>query len=99
MGFVQEAGAPPPPPEAMGAYKKKGEESTGVIAMIDLLIADLDKEIQEVETTEKENQKEYDQFMEDSADKRRADSMSIEEKESAKAGAEAALQKAGEEKT
>merc|ERR1719235_1738559 len=64
--------APPPPPEAVPAYKKKGEESTGVIAMIDLLVADLDKEIQEIETSEAENQKEYDQFMEDSADKRRA---------------------------
>jgi len=96
MGFLQ--GAPAPPPQAVAAYKKKGEESTGVIAMVDLLIADLDKEIQEVETSEKENQSEYDQFMEDSADKRRADSQSIEEKESAKAGAEGALQKAGEEK-
>ena len=26
-----------------GAFKKKGEESNGVIAMIDLLVADLDK--------------------------------------------------------
>jgi chromosome segregation ATPase len=89
--------APPPPPEAPGAYKKKGEESTGVIAMIDMLIADLDKEIQEIETSEKENQEEYDTFMEDSADKRRADSLSLEEKEGAKASSEAALQKAGEE--
>merc|ERR1719238_1190748 len=30
--------APPPPPEAVGAYKKKGEESNGVIAMIDTLV-------------------------------------------------------------
>merc|ERR1719174_2558315 len=30
--------APPPPPEANLAYKKSGEESNGVIAMIDLLI-------------------------------------------------------------
>jgi len=96
MGFLQ--GAPAPPPQAVAAYKKKGEQSTGVIAMIDLLEADLVKEITEVETSEKENQSEYDTFMEDSADKRRADSMSIEEKESAKANAEAALQKAGEEK-
>merc|ERR1712228_993719 len=34
--------APAPPPETWGAYAKKGEESTGVIAMIDLLIKDLD---------------------------------------------------------
>jgi len=32
--------APPPPPEANLAYKKSGEESGGVIAMIDTLIAD-----------------------------------------------------------
>merc|ERR1712000_492762 len=37
--------APPPPPDAPGAYEKKGEESTGVIAMMDLLIADLDKQM------------------------------------------------------
>merc|ERR1719197_888173 len=38
--------APPPPPEANLAYKKSGESSNGVIAMIDLMIADLDKEMQ-----------------------------------------------------
>ena len=37
---------PPPPPEANLAYKKSGEESGGVIAMIDLLVADIDKEHQ-----------------------------------------------------
>merc|ERR1719191_2211199 len=36
---------PPPPPEAPGAYKKKSEDTNGVIAMIDLLIKDLDKEM------------------------------------------------------
>lgn len=41
--------APPPPPETFGAYSKKGQESSGVIAMIDLLIADLDKEMQQAE--------------------------------------------------
>merc|ERR1719337_254802 len=42
--------APPPPPEAVGAYKKKGEESNGVIAMIDVLVRDLDKEMTGSET-------------------------------------------------
>merc|ERR1719198_2689453 len=45
--FAQASGVPPPPPEAVGAYKKKGEESGGVIAMINLLIKDLDKEMDE----------------------------------------------------
>merc|ERR1740130_2111340 len=41
---------PGPAPEMYGDYKKSGEESTGVIAMIDLLKADLAKEMQESET-------------------------------------------------
>merc|ERR1740121_235003 len=49
--------APPPPPEAVAAYSKKEQESTGVIAMIDLLIKDLDKEMTEGTQTEKEAQK------------------------------------------
>merc|ERR1719486_541777 len=54
--------APPPPPETFGAYSKKGEESTGVISMMDMMIADLDKEIHETEVEEKENQAEYETF-------------------------------------
>merc|ERR1740127_28251 len=91
--------APPPPPETFGAYTKKGEESTGVITMLDMMVADLDKEITEIETEEKENQAEYEQFMKDSADKRATDAKSIEDKESAKADLEATLVKDGEEKT
>merc|ERR1719487_3185332 len=91
--------APPPPPETFGAYTKKGEESTGVISMMDMMVADLDKEIQEIEVEEREAQKEYEQFMKDSAEKRALDAKSIEDKESAKADAEARLLKDEEEKT
>jgi septal ring factor EnvC (AmiA/AmiB activator) len=78
--------APPPPPETFGAYAKKGQESAGVMSMMDMLVADLDKEIQEMEVEEKDAQAEYEQFMADSAAKRAADSKSISEKEEAKAG-------------
>jgi len=91
--------APPPPPETMGAYQKKGEESTGVITMMDMMIADLDKEITEVETEEKESQAEYETFMKDSADKRASDSKSIADKEAAKADLEGTLIKDEESKT
>jgi len=37
-----------------GAYQKKSEDSMGVKAMIDLLIADLNKDLTEAETTEKD---------------------------------------------
>merc|ERR1711920_561318 len=46
----QRKDAPGPPPATWGAYASKSEESTGVIAMIDLLIKDLEKELTEAET-------------------------------------------------
>merc|ERR1719488_9743 len=97
--FSQSGVAPPPPPETFGAYTKKGEESTGVISMLDMMVADLDKEITEIETEEKENQAEYEQFMDESAKKRANDSKSIEDKEAAKADTEATLVTNKEDKT
>merc|ERR1719421_1761656 len=83
--------APPPPPATWGAYQKKGEESNGAIAMLDMMVADLDKEIQEIEVEEREGQKEYEQFMKDSAAKRAQDAKAIEDKEGAKADLESKL--------
>jgi hypothetical protein len=97
--LAQTVTAPPPPPETWGAYTKKGEESNGVIAMLDMMVADLDKEITETETDEKEAQKEYEQFMADSAAKRANDAKSIEDKEAAKADLEARKIKDTEEKS
>jgi chromosome segregation ATPase len=91
--------APPPPPETFGAYAKKGEESNGVITMMDMMVADLDKEIQEVTVDEKDAQAEYEQFMKDSAEKRAMDAKSIEQKEATKADLSAKLLKEEEEKT
>merc|ERR1719373_99165 len=92
IGLAQTGVAPPPPPEANLAYKKSGESSNGVMAMIDLLVADLDKDIQTSEVEEKDAQKEYEQFMADSSDKRALDSKAITDKESAKAETETQLQ-------
>merc|ERR1719389_1378329 len=66
---------------------------------MDMMIADLDKEIQEIEVEEREAQKEYEQFMADSAEKRATDAKSIEDKEGFKADAEAKLLKDKDEKT
>merc|ERR1719213_1277255 len=90
---------PPPPPEAPGAYKKKGEESNGVIAMIDLLVKDLDKEMTVAKAEEKDAQEDYDTFMKVSADKRAQDSKSLEDKEGALADMKASLEKDTEAKT
>jgi len=85
------AGDPGPAPEAPGGYSKKSEESTGVIAMIDALIKDLDTEMTEAETEEKLAQEEYEELMADSTAKRTADSKSITEKTATKGDLEAAL--------
>merc|ERR1719160_1104696 len=55
IGFMQsrDSAKPPPPPEAPGEYKKKGQESNGVMAMMDMMVADLEKEMQEAEVDEK----------------------------------------------
>merc|ERR1719158_1978381 len=84
---------PPPPPEAPGAFQKKTEESNGVITMIQLLIKDLDKEMTEAETAEKDAQADYEQFMKDSADKRAQDSKNLADKEGALADLQASLEK------
>jgi len=91
--------APPPPPEAVGAYKKKSEDSNGVIAMMDLLIKDLDKQMTEGETMESDAQADYQVFMKDSADKRAEDSKTLGDKEAALADTEAALQAHSDDKT
>jgi len=98
MAHEQQQVAPPPPPETFGAYQKKSEDSMGVMAMVDLLIADLDKEMTEAETTEKDAQADYETSMKDAADKRTADSKLLSEKESIKAETEADLESKTEDK-
>merc|ERR1740122_936825 len=95
----QDTVAPPPPPESFGAYQKKSEDSMGVMAMMDLLLADLDKEMTEAETTEKDAQADYEVAMSDAAQKRTADSALLSEKEGIKADTEADLEAKTEEKT
>merc|ERR1719172_491438 len=96
----QDEAAPPPPPAAIPAYSKKSEESGGVMAMMDMMVADIEKEIQTAEVEEKNAQEEYEQFMKDSADKRALDSKTITDKEAAKAEMEGELAKAtGEHKS
>merc|ERR1719188_2767071 len=50
--------------------------------MIDLLVADLDKEMQEAKVLETDSQKEYEEMMAESAAKRAQDSKSLTDKNS-----------------
>jgi septal ring factor EnvC (AmiA/AmiB activator) len=93
IGFVQEhnRAAPPPPPAADLAYKTKGEESTGVITMIDTLVNDVETEMQQAKLEEKDAQSDYEKFMDDAGAKRAEDSKSMTDKEGALADTSDAL--------
>jgi hypothetical protein len=83
ISAVQSGAAPPPPPEANLAYQKKGEESSGVIRLIDMIINDVEKENQVMELEEKDAQGDYEKFMSDAKAKRAEDSKSMTDKEAA----------------
>merc|ERR1719273_2684475 len=89
----QDTVAPPPPPETWDAYAKKGQEHAGVVEMINMLMTDLDKEMTQMTTDEKDAQAEYEQFMADAAAKRASYSKSLADKEAAKANLEVEVQK------
>jgi len=78
--------------EADMSFKKKSPESSGVIAMIDILIRDVTKDNTIAETEEKEAQKDYEKFMADAKGKRALDAKAITDKEGNKAAAEASLE-------
>jgi len=81
IGLVQ--AAPPPPPAANLAYQTKGEESSGVIQMIDTLVNDVEKENQVMKLEEEDAQDDYEKFMADAKAKRAADSKSMSDAEGA----------------
>merc|ERR1719482_290649 len=60
--------------------------------MIDLLIADLDKEMTEAKQEEKDAQEDYETMMKEAAEKRTLDSKAIADKTAAKADTEADLE-------
>lgn len=80
-----------PPPTFKGEYKKKGEQTSGVIAMIDLLIRDLETEMTAAESEEKAGQTAYEGLMGDSADKRAKDTKLIAVKSASQADTEELL--------
>merc|ERR1719409_433844 len=69
----------------------KSQGSGGVIAMIDMIVKDLDKEMTEATATEKDAQADYEAFMADSAEKRAEDSKTLTDKEGALADLQAEL--------
>jgi hypothetical protein len=78
-------------PQTMEGYQKKSEEAGGVLQMMDMLKADIEKETQEVEFEEKDSQAEYEAMVKESAAKRAVDKKAVQNKEAAKAALEETL--------
>merc|ERR1719324_1216481 len=73
--FSQVRGAPPPPPETAEAYSKK--DSSGPLALIEKLKTDLEKDMQAAQMEEEQSQKDYEEMMAESAEKRAADAKKL----------------------
>jgi len=91
-GFVQvrahkakTVAVPPPPPAAFDAYAKKGEKSTGVLALIDMIRKDLSNDLKTAEVEEKAADKEYQDMMSTAAKTRAQNAKSITNNEAAQA--------------
>lgn len=67
------------------------QNDAGVIQMMNTLLLDMEKEMAEAKTSEKDAQEDYDTFMSDSKEKRKTDSKTLEAQESAKADLDARL--------
>merc|ERR1719326_2858698 len=82
--------------QAFDKYSKQADAGAGVIAMMDGLLHDIEMEITQMETEEKNAQEDYEKFMADSKEKRSTDSKALEDKEAAKADLEVQIQKLSE---
>jgi len=91
--------APPPPPATWDAYQKKDGKSNGVIALMDMLLKELQDGITEAENEEKTAQKDYERLMVESKESRASMSESVTSKEVAKADLDTKIEATKEKKT
>merc|ERR1719224_259476 len=93
------AAAPPPPPATWDAYQKKDGKSNGVIALMDMLLKELQDGITEAEHEEKTAQSDYERLMSESQKSRATMVESITSKEVAKADLDTKIEATKEKKT
>merc|ERR1719478_1760762 len=89
----------PPPPATWDAYQKKDGKSNGVIALMDMLLKELQDGIVEAENEEKTAQKDYERLMSESQASRESMSEGITSKEVAKADLDSKIEATKEKKT
>lgn len=83
----------PAAPETFGdSYEKKGNNSGGIMALMDKLIKELETDVSEAENDENSAQKEYETLLADAQKSRKEESKSIVNKDKAKADLEGSLE-------
>lgn len=88
---VSEQKGPEEAPETFGSYAKSSQAS-GAVGLLTSLIGDTARQMSEAEAEEKEDQKDYEEIMQDSSKKRQSDSRSIAQKTAQKADLASDLQ-------
>merc|ERR1719389_953320 len=96
--FVQlkDDAAPPPPPDTWGAYQKKDGKSNGVIALMEMLMKELQGDMKDAEHEDKTAQSDYERLMAESQKTRAQNVESITSKEAAKAELDMKIENAKE---
>merc|ERR1719197_2262642 len=95
---IRNDAAPPPPPETWGAYQKKEGKSNGVIALMEMLIKELEDGLVESKHEEETAQKDYERLMSSSQETRAKNVESITTKEAAKADLDTKIEATKEKK-
>jgi len=90
--------APPPPPDTWGAYQKKDGKSNGVLALMDMLMKELQGDVTEATHDEETSQKDYERLMGDSQASRAQNVESITDKEGAKADMDVKVEQTKQQK-
>merc|ERR1719446_1660161 len=94
---IRDDAAPPPPPETWGAYQKKDGKSNGVIALMEMLVKELNGDLTEAKNDEETAQKDYERLMSDSQASRAQNVEGITDKEAAKADMDVKVEQAKQE--
>merc|ERR1719335_1604566 len=95
---VHQRAAPPAPPATWDAYQKKDGKSNGVIALMEMLIKELEDGITTSKHEEETAQKDYERLMSDSQESRAKNAESITTKEAAKADLDTKIEATKEKK-
>merc|ERR550514_1278957 len=94
---IRDDAAPPPPPETWGAYQKKDGKSNGVIALMEMLVKELNGDLTQAKHDEETAQKDYERLMGDSQASRAQNVEGITDKEAAKADMDVKVEQSKQE--